>query len=56
MELSNRVATEMAPDILSKQLSMSVEGSFLEELDDLNLEVRLRDTLAASITGGIINR
>jgi hypothetical protein len=33
MELANRIASEMAPDIVSEQLSMSVEGSFLEELD-----------------------
>ena len=30
MELANRIASEMAPDIVSEQLSMSVEGSFLE--------------------------
>ena len=35
MELANRVASEMAPDIVSDQLSMSVEGSILEELDAL---------------------
>ena len=56
MELANRVASEMAPDIVSEQLSMSVEGSFLEELDDLNLEVRLRDTLAASIAYTVLER
>ena len=49
VELSNRIAAEMAPDIVSEQLSMSVEGSFLEELDELNLQVRLQETLAASI-------
>jgi hypothetical protein len=46
----------MAPDIVSEQLSMSVEGSFLEELDELNLEVRLRDTLAASIAYTVLER
>jgi len=56
MELANRVASEMAPDIVSEQLSMSVEGSFLEELDELNLEVRLRDTLAASIAYTVLER
>lgn len=56
MELANRVASEMAPDIVSEQLSMSVERSFLEELDDLNLEVRLRDTLAASIAYTVLER
>ena len=56
MELANRIASEMAPDIVSEQLSMSVEGSFLEELDELNLEVRLRDTLAASIAYTVLER
>ena len=56
MELANRIASEMAPDIVSEQLSMSVEGSFLEELDDLNLEVRLKDTLAASIAYTALER
>ena len=46
MELANRIASEMAPDIVSDQLAMSVEGSYLDGLDDLNLEVRLQQTLA----------
>ena len=56
MELSNRIASEMAPEIVSDQLSMSVEGSFLEGLDDLNLEVRLQQTMAASIAYTILER
>ena len=56
MELANRIAAEMTPDIVSDQLSMSVEGSFLEGLDDLNLEVRLQDTLAASIAYTVLER
>ena len=56
VELSNRIAAEMAPDIVSEQLSMSVEGSFLEELDELNLQVRLQETLAASIAYTVLER
>ena len=56
MELANRIASEMAPDIVSDQLAMSVEGSFLEGLDDLNLEVRLQQTLAASIAYTVLER
>jgi len=56
MELSNRIASEMAPEIVSDQLAMSVEGSFLDGLDDLNLEVRLQQTMAASIAYTILER
>ena len=56
VELANRIAAEMAPDIVSEQLSMSVEGSFLEELDELNLQVRLQETLAASIAYIVLER
>ena len=56
VELANRIAAEMTPDIVSEQLSMSVEGSFLEELDELNLQVRLQETLAASIAYIVLER
>ena len=56
MELANRIASEMAPDIVSDQLTMSVEGSYLDGLDDLNLEVRLQQTLAASIAYTVLER
>ena len=56
MELANRIASEMAPEIVSDQLAMSVEGSFLDGLDDLNLEVRLQQTMAASIAYTILER
>ena len=46
----------MAPDIVSDQLTMSVEGSYLDGLDDLNLEVRLQQTLAASIAYTVLER
>ena len=56
MELANRIASEMAPDIVSDQLSLSVEGSYLDGLDELNLEVRLQQTLAASIAYTVLER
>ena len=56
VELANRIAREMAPDIVSEQLSMSLEGSFLDGYDDLNLEMRLQETLAASIAYTVLNR
>jgi len=56
MELANRVASEMAPDIVSDQLSLSVEGGYLDGLDELNLEVRLQQTLAASIAYTVLER
>ena len=56
MELANRIASEMAPDIVSDQLSTSVEGSYLDGLDELNLEVRLQQTLAASIAYTVLER
>ena len=56
IELANRIAGEMAPDIVSDQLSGSVEGSFLEGLDDLNLEMRLQQTMAASIAYTVLER
>ncbi|MBE5872753.1 MAG: hypothetical protein E7294_16215 [Lachnospiraceae bacterium] len=56
MELANRIASEMAPDIVSDQLSMSVEGSYLDGLDELNLEMRLQQTLVASIAYTVLER
>ena len=56
MELANRIASEMAPDIVSDQLLLSVEGSYLDGLDELNLEVRLQQTLAASIAYTVLER
>ena len=56
VEISKRIAAEMAPEIASEQLSMSVEGSFLEGLDDLNLQVRLQETLSAGIAYTVLSR
>lgn len=56
VELSNRIAAEMAPDIVADQLSMSVEGSFLDGMDEYNLAVRLQETMAASIAYTVLHR
>ena len=56
VEIAARIAGEMASEIADEQLSMSVEGSFLEELDGLNLRVRLRETLSASIAYTVLKR
>ena len=56
VEISKRIAAEMAPEIVTDQLSMSVEGSFLEGLDELNLQIRLQETLSASIAYMVLSR
>ena len=55
-EIAGRIADEVAPEIAQEQLSLVSEGSFLDGLDDLNLEVRLRDTLRDSITYAVLSR
>lgn len=56
VEIANRIASDMAPEIASDQLSMCVEGSFLEGLDELNLRVRLQEILASSIAYTVLSR
>ena len=55
MEIARRIAedyyTELLPDML-----YSKEGSFLEELDELNVGLRLRETLSASIAYTLLSR
>ena len=55
MEIAGRIAedyyTELLPDML-----YSKEGSFLEELDELNVRLRLRETLSASIAYTLLSR
>ena len=48
-EIAGRMASDYAGEIAAN-IQYSVKGSFLEDLDDLNLEVRIRETLADSIT------
>ena len=54
-ELSVRITEECYPEIL-QDLEYLKEGSFLEELDELNLSVRLRVTLADSIAYTVLRR
>ena len=55
-QIAGRIADEMASDIVQEQLSQSVEESFLEGFDNLNLEVRLSDTLENTITYAVLSR
>lgn len=55
MELASRAAREIYQEHLA-ELSYGVEGSFLEGLDSLNLEVRYRDTLTASVQYALLSR
>ncbi len=55
-EIAGRIADEVASEIAQEQLSQTVDGSFLEGLDDFNLEIRLRDTLQNSITYAVLSR
>ena len=48
MEIAGRIVEDYYREILP-DLSYAKEGSFLEELDELNVGVRLRETLSASI-------
>ena len=54
-EITVRVSEECYPEILS-DLEYLKEGSYLEELDELNLSVRLQVTLADSIAYTILKR
>ncbi len=55
MELAARTVNEVYRDHLA-DLAYDVRNSLLEELDDLNLEVRFRDVLTASVQYTILTR
>ena len=55
MELAARAVREVYREHLN-DLAYDVEGSFLEGLDELNLEVRFRDTLTASVQYTLLSR
>ncbi len=55
IEIAGRITEDYYRELLS-DMSYSKEGSFLEELDDLNVEVRLRETLSASIAYTLLSR
>ena len=55
MELAARAVNEVYQDRLT-DLAYDVQNSLLEELDDLNLEVRFRDVLTASVQYAVLTR
>ena len=55
MELAERAVNEVYRDSLT-DLAYDVQNSLLEELDDLNLEVRFRDVLTASVQYTLLTR
>ena len=55
MEIAGRIVEDYYREILP-DLSYAKEGSFLEELDELNVGVRLRETLSASIAYTLLSR
>ena len=55
MELAMRIAGDYCEDLMP-EIDDVKEGSFLEELDELNVEIRLRDTLSSSIAYTLLSR
>ena len=54
-EIAGRIAEECYRE-LAMDMEYLKEGSFLEELDELNIEVRIRETLADSIAYTVLKR
>ena len=54
-EIAERIADDYYKEIAS-DMEYFKEGSFLEELDELNVEVRVRETLADSIAYTVLKR
>ena len=55
MEIAAKAVREVYPEYL-KELAYDAEGSFLEEFDQLNLEVCFRNTLTASVQYTLLTR
>jgi len=55
VELSGRIVQDYYEEILP-DLRYAKEGSFLEELDDLNIGIRARETLSSSIAYMLLSR
>ena len=55
MEIAGRIAEDYYKELLP-DMSYSKEGSFLEALDELNVGLRLRETLSASIAYTLLSR
>ena len=56
VEISDKIADEMAPDIVSEQLLTSSTDSRLEGMDEPEMIMRLKETLSASIAYMILSR
>ena len=54
-EIAGRIAEDCYKELAS-DMEYLKEGSFLEELDELNVEVRIRETLADSIAYTVLKR
>ena len=55
MEIADRIAQDYYEELLP-ELNYVKEGSFLDDLDELNLGIRLRETLASSISFSLLSR
>ena len=55
IEIAERIAGDYYEELIP-EIGYVREGSFLEELDELNVGIRLRDTLASSIAYTILSR
>ena len=55
MEIAGRIAEDYYEELM-QDMSYAKEGSFLEELDELNVGLRLRETLSASIAYTLLSR
>ncbi len=55
IEIAERIASDYYGDLLP-QIGYAKEGSFLEEMDELNVGICLRDTLASSIAYTVLSR
>ena len=55
IEIARRIAEDYYGEIM-QDMSYAKEGSFLEELDELNVGLRLRETLSASIAYTLLSR
>ena len=56
MEIAGRIAKDVAPDIVKDQLSYATAGSLLDGMDELNLELRVRNTLQNTIAYEVLLR
>ncbi len=55
IEIAERIASDYYEDLLP-QIKYAKEGSFLEEMDELNVGICLRETLASSIAYTVLSR